>query len=155
MAISVGAKAPPFELESTTGAPISLESLAGKRLILFFYPRDNTPGCTRQAVELGERYEELQAMGVEVLGVSKDSMASHHRFRDKHPIPFPLLTDPGSEVAKAYGAFGTKKLYGKEVEGTIRSTFLIDGDGIVQEVWSPVRVAGHADAVLEAVEKTA
>jgi peroxiredoxin Q/BCP len=151
MAISAGAQAPPFELESTTGAPISLASLAGKRLILFFYPRDNTPGCTRQAVELGAHYEALQAEGVEVLGVSKDSMASHHRFRDKHPIPFPLLSDPDNEVAKAFGAFGTKKLYGKEVQGTIRSTFLIGGDGVVQRVWSPVRVAGHADDVLAAV----
>lgn len=156
MALPVGAKAPSFDLDSTAGGKTSLASLRGRRFVLFFYPKDNTPGCTREAVEFGERYQAFLDLGVEVLGISKDSLASHRRFQEKHPIPFPLLSDPDSAVAKAFGAFGIKKMYGKEIEGTIRSTFLVNEEGVVEGSWSPVRVPGHADAVLaEARERAA
>lgn len=151
MTPSIGDQAPDFTLPSTSGDDLSLASLRGKKVILYFYPRDNTPGCTTESVDFRDRYEEIQKLGAEVVGVSKDSMASHHRFRDKYELPFPLLTDADNEVAKRYGAFGTKKLYGKEVQGTIRSTFLIDEEGKIEKVWSPVRVKGHADAVLAAL----
>lgn len=153
MAISVGEKAPRFELESTAGTA-KLPGL-GKRLVLYFYPRDNTPGCTRQAQGFAEHYKDFRALDTEVWGVSKDSLASHERFKEKFDLPFPLLHDPGSEVARAYGAFGKKKMYGKEVEGTIRSTFVISPEGEVEAVWSPVRVPGHVEAVLEKVRELA
>lgn len=153
MAISVGTKAPHFELDSTAG-PAKLEGLA-KRLVLYFYPRDNTPGCTRQAQGFAEHYEAFQELGVEVWGVSKDSMASHERFKEKYDLPFPLLHDPDNQVARTYGAFGKKKMYGKEVEGVIRSTFVIGPDGEVEAVWSPVRVPGHVEQVLEKVRELA
>lgn len=151
MAISVGEKAPLFELPSTTGAA-KLAGL-GKRLVLYFYPRDNTPGCTRQAQGFAEHHAEFQKLGVEIWGVSKDSMASHERFQGKYELPFPLLVDEGNEVAKLYGAFGKKKMYGKEVEGVIRSTFVIGPDGKIEAVFSPVRVPGHVEAVLEKVRE--
>lgn len=149
MAISVGTKAPRFEVDSTAGR-VKLEGL-GKRLVLYFYPRDNTPGCTREAQAFAEKYEEFAALDTEIWGVSKDSLASHERFKEKYSLPFPLLTDPGNEVARAFGAFGKKKMYGKEVEGVIRSTFVIGPDGEVEAVWSPVKVPGHADEVLAKV----
>lgn len=153
MAISVGTKAPRFEVDSTAGR-LKLEGL-GKRLVLYFYPRDNTPGCTREAQAFAEKYEEFAALDTEIWGVSKDSLASHERFKEKYSLPFPLLTDPGNEVARAFGAFGKKKMYGKEVEGVIRSTFVIGPDGEVEAVWSPVKVPGHADEVLAKVRELA
>jgi len=153
MAISVGTKAPRFEVDSTAGR-VKLEGL-GKRLVLYFYPRDNTPGCTREAQAFAEKYEEFAALDTEIWGVSKDSLASHERFKEKYSLPFPLLTDPGNEVARAFGAFGKKKMYGKEVEGVIRSTFVIGPDGEVEAVWSPVKVPGHADEVLAKVRELA
>lgn len=153
MAISAGAKAPGFELESTAGR-LKLDGL-GKRLVLYFYPRDNTPGCTREAQDFAELYEEFRALGAEVWGVSKDSLASHERFKEKYALPFPLLSDPDNQVARAYGAFGTKKMYGKEVEGVIRSTFVIGPDGEIEAVWSPVKVDGHAEQVLARVRELA
>lgn len=153
MAISVGTKAPRFEVESTAGR-VKLEGL-GKRVVLYFYPKDNTPGCTREAQAFAEKYADFAALGAEVWGVSKDSLASHERFQEKYALPFPLLTDPGNEVARAFGAFGTKKMYGKEVEGVIRSTFVIGPDGKVEAVWSPVKVDGHADEVLAKVRELA
>ncbi|HLV60218.1 MAG TPA: peroxiredoxin [Fredinandcohnia sp.] len=149
MAISVGERAPRFELPSTEGTA-KLDGL-GKRLVLYFYPRDNTPGCTREAQDFAERYEAFRELGVEIWGVSKDSLASHERFRAKFGLPFPLLSDADNAVARVFGAYGTKKMYGKEVEGVIRSTFLVGPDGTIEAVWSPVRVAGHADEVLAKV----
>lgn len=151
MAISVGAKAPRFELESTAG-PAKLGA-HGKRLVLYFYPRDNTPGCTKEAQGFAEHYEAFRALDTEIWGVSKDSMASHERFKEKYDLPFPLLHDPDNELARAFGAFGKKKMYGKEVEGVIRSTFVIGPEGEVEAVWSPVRVPGHVEAVLEKVRE--
>jgi peroxiredoxin Q/BCP len=151
MALTVGTKAPSFDLGSTEGDNVSLRSLAGQRFVLYFYPRDNTPGCTQEACDFRDNMARLQRAGVKVFGVSKDSIRSHEGFREKHELSFPLLSDPDNAAAKAYGAYGEKMMYGKPVVGTIRSTFLIGDDGKVEAAWSPVKVAGHVDAVLAAV----
>ncbi len=150
MAIEVGAKAPQFRLETTEG-PLALSDLRGSKVILYFYPKDDTPGCTREACDFRDSFKRLEGHGAIVLGVSKDSIDSHGRFRQKYGLPFSLASDPGSTVAKTWGAFGTKMMYGKPVVGTIRSTFLIDEQGTVEQVWSPVKVDGHIDSVLAAL----
>lgn len=152
--VEVGTKAPAFALPTTAGGERKLADFRGKRLVLFFYPKDGTPGCTREACGFRDAMATLKRRGAVVVGVSKDSLASHEKFRAKFELPFELLSDVGSTVAKAYGAFGEKKLYGKPVVGTIRSTFLIDAEGIVIARWSPVRVEGHVEAVLAALEGT-
>ena len=149
--LEAGSQAPSFSLPSTSGGDVSLDALRGKKVILYFYPKDDTPGCTQEACDFRDSMARLAGRGAEVYGVSKDSIESHERFRRKFELPFALLTDDGSAIAKAYGAYGKKTLYGKEVEGTIRSTFLIDEQGRIERVWSPVRVEGHVDEVLEAL----
>ena len=148
--LTVGALAPDFELESTDG-PVSLQGLRGSRFILYFYPKDDTPGCTRQACSFRDSMQRLNGHGAVVLGVSKDSIESHNRFREKYGLSFPLASDPEHRVAAAYGAFGPKSMYGKLVTGTIRSTFLIDASGRIERIWSPVKVDGHVDQVLAAL----
>ncbi|AKU90609.1 thioredoxin-dependent thiol peroxidase [Vulgatibacter incomptus] len=148
MALRAGDRAPAFDLPSTSGEKVSLEGLRGRKVVLFFYPKDQTPGCTREACDFRDRYDALRAAGAEVFGISKDSIASHGRFREKQALPYPLLSDADSAVATAYGAFGMKTLYGKQILGTIRSTFLIDEKGMIEAAWSPVKVDGHAEAVL-------
>lgn len=145
-----GQKAPAFSLVSTSGATVTLASLAGRKAVIYFYPRDNTPGCTVEACDFRDREAALRKAGVTVLGVSSDSLKSHDGFRKKHSLPFDLLVDEGNAMAKAWGAHGEKLMYGKKVLGTIRSTFLVDEQGRIAQVWSPVKVAGHADAVLAA-----
>ena len=149
--IQPGDKAPAFTLPSTSGKDISLADLRGKRVVLYFYPRDDTPGCTRESCAFRDALAQIRAAGAEVLGVSKDSLSSHDRFRAKYTLPFDLLSDADNSVAKQYGAYGQKKMYGKDVLGTIRSTFLIDEQGKIARVWSPVKVDGHVDQVLEAL----
>lgn len=149
--LKVAAAAPPFRLESTSGETVTLASLRGKKVVLYFYPKDDTPGCTREACDFKDNLARLKKEGVVVLGVSKDSLAAHEKFRAKYALPFDLLVDAGSEIARAYGAYGKKVMYGKEVEGTIRSTFLIDEQGKITAVWSPVKVDGHVDQVLAAL----
>lgn len=117
-------------------------------MILYFYPKDSTPGCTREACDFRDRTAQLQKAGAVVFGVSKDSLASHEKFIESQELPFELLSDSDNAVGKAYGTFGEKIMYGKKVIGTIRSTFLIDEKGKLAAVWSPVKVDGHADAVL-------
>jgi len=150
MKLTVGAPAPAFHLESTDG-PVSLAALRGSRVVLYFYPKDDTPGCTREACAFRDSMKRLDGHGAVVIGVSKDSVDSHQRFRKKYDLPFALASDPGNEVAKAYGAFGPKNMYGKLVNGTIRSTFLIDAEGRIEHIWSPVKVDGHVDQVLAAL----
>lgn len=149
--LAVASPAPPFKLASTSGETVTLASLRGKKVVLYFYPKDDTPGCTREACDFKDNLARLKKEGVVVLGVSKDSLAAHAKFRAKYSLPFDLLVDTGSEVARAYGAYGKKVMYGKEVEGTIRSTFLIDEQGKIAAVWSPVKVDGHVDQVLAAL----
>ncbi|HEY2510916.1 MAG TPA: peroxiredoxin [Polyangiaceae bacterium] len=153
--LTEGDKAPAFELESDGGEKVSLKGSleSGKLVVLYFYPRDNTPGCTREAQAFTEAKRKLAAAGAMVLGVSKDSIKSHCGFRDKYALNFPLLSDPSLGVHKAYGAYGEKMMYGKKVEGTIRSTFLIGAGAKVLHVWRNVKVDGHVDAVLEAIRE--
>ena len=151
MGLNVGDKAPDFDLPSTTGENISLRSLRGKKVVLYYYPKDQTPGCTREACDFRDRHAALNGSGAVVLGVSKDSLKSHENFREKQDLPFPLLSDPDNAVARAYGAYGEKTSYGKTTMGTIRSTFLIDENGFLERIWSPVKVDGHAEEVLAAV----
>ena len=150
--IKEGQKAPDFVLPSSEGEDVSLKGLRGKPVVLYFYPKDDTPGCTKEACAFRDTYAKLKKKAV-LLGVSPDSVDSHGRFRDKYKLPFPLLADTDKEVAKKYGAFGEKVMYGKKVVGMIRSTFVIDGDGVVRKVFPRVRVDGHADKVLEAVQE--
>lgn len=147
----VGEPAPAFDLPADDGQRYSLAGLKGRRFALFFYPRDSTPGCTTEACDFRDRHAALLAAGVQVLGVSGDDLKSHAKFRSKHALPFPLLSDAGNAVAGAYGAFGEKTLYGRVSQGIIRSTFLVGPDGRIEALWSPVKVNGHAEAVLQAV----
>ena len=151
MALTIGSKAPAFKLASSEGGEVSLAGLRGTRFVLYFYPRDNTPGCTQEACDFRDHFAKLKKAGVPVYGVSKDTVKVHDGFRAKYRLPFPLLSDPDNAVSTAYGAFGKKMMYGKEVQGTIRSTFLIGADGKVEQAWSPVKVKGHVEAVLAAL----
>lgn len=146
-----GDKAPAFSLDSDSGKKISLSDFQGKKLVVYFYPRDNTPGCTREAIAFSGARAAFEKAGATVLGVSKDSIASHCKFRDQHKLSIPLLSDPDLAVHKAFGAFGEKSMYGKKVEGVIRSTFVIDGEGIVTRVFPSVKVDGHEEQVLKAL----
>jgi peroxiredoxin Q/BCP len=153
--IEVGKKAPAFHLDSSDGGKVKLADYAGKIVVLYFYPRDNTTGCTLEAEGFRDALPALTKAGAIVLGVSKDSIASHCKFRDKYALTFPLLSDPDAKVMTSYGAYGAKMMYGKKVEGVIRSTVLIGKDGKVVQHWPKVSVKGHVDAVVAAVEALA
>jgi peroxiredoxin Q/BCP len=150
--IKEGKKAPAFSLEAASGKKVALKDFAGKTLVLYFYPRDNTPGCTTEALAFRDAKDKLDELGATVLGVSKDSIASHCKFIDKYELNFALASDPDGKVLEAYGAWGEKVLYGKKSMGIIRSTVVIDGQGVVRKVFPKVRVAGHVEQVLEAIE---
>ncbi len=150
--IEVGKKAPAFALESADGGKVKLADHAGKVVVLYFYPRDNTPGCTLEAQDFTAALPALAKLGATVIGVSKDSIASHCRFRDKYKLKFPLLSDPEGKVLEAYGAWGDKVMYGKKMKGIIRSTFVIGKDGKIAKAWPKVSVKGHVDEVVEAVK---
>jgi peroxiredoxin Q/BCP len=142
-----GQSAPDFTLPSSEGGEISLHDLRGKKVILYFYVRDATPGCTQQACDFRDNLVRLRNANTEVLGVSDDDIASHEKFRDKHALPFPLLADMDHAVSEAYGVWQLKKQYGREYWGIVRTTFVIDGDGVVRKVFPRVRVKGHVDEV--------
>jgi peroxiredoxin Q/BCP len=146
--IEVGQPAPDFTLATQSGEDVTLSKLRGKPVVLYFYPKDDTPGCTKQACSLRDNWDALQAKGVAVLGVSMDSVASHTKFADKYKLPFPLLSDPEHQVAEAYGVWGEKKLYGRVFLGLKRTTFLIDASGVVQHVWLKPKTEIHAEEVL-------
>jgi len=154
--VQAGSKAPKFDLESDSGKRLSLADFAGTWLVVYFYPKDSTPGCTREAQDFTgkDTLARLKKLGAAVVGVSKDSIKSHCTFRDKYAIRFPLLSDPDLTVHKAYGAFGEKTMYGKKVQGVIRSTFLIGPDGKLARVWKSVKVDGHVAKVLESLQQT-
>ncbi len=146
--LDVGQPAPAFNLPAQDGARVSLASLRGKPVVLYFYPKDDTPGCTKEACSFRDNWESLQAKGVVVLGVSPDTAASHQKFADKYKLPFPLLADEGHQVAEAYGAWGEKNMYGKKITGILRTTYLIGPDGVVKHVWKKPKTDIHAEEVL-------
>lgn len=146
-----GDEAPQFTLPDETGVPVSLSDFAGGGLVIYFYPRAFTPGCTLQACDLRDRHDLFTAAGYSVVGISPDPVSRLARFRDKHDLPFPVLSDQNHKAAKAYGAWGTKRSFGKEYEGIIRSTFVIGPDGRILEAWKNVRSGGHADRLLAAI----
>jgi len=152
MAIEVGKAAPAFALRDAEDREVSLSDFAGKDVVLYFYPRDDTPGCTKEACGFRDAWKELQKLGVVVIGVSPDSAASHQKFRAKYKLPFPLLSDPEKKTMKKYGAFGEKVLYGKKTQGVIRSSVWIGADGKVRRHWARVAKAeAHPEQVLEAL----
>jgi peroxiredoxin Q/BCP len=153
--LEVGKKAPAFALESSEGGTLKLADLAGKPVVVYFYPRDNTPGCTVEAQDFRDAVPQLKKLGVTVLGVSKDSIASHCKFRDRYKLSFPLLSDPDGKVLEAYGAWGDKVMYGKKMKGIIRSTVLIDKTGKIAHHWPKVSVKGHVAEVVEAAKALA
>lgn len=147
--IDVGTKAPDFSLMDAEGKTWTLADFAGKTLVLYFYPKDDTPGCTIEACGFRDEFGGFAKRGVAVVGVSPDSQASHSKFRKKFDLPFILLSDPEKKILLAYGAYGEKTLYGGKVRGVIRSTFVIGGDGVVVKVFPKVTPAGHATKILE------
>jgi len=149
---AAGDEAPDFELVADDGKAVKLADLAGKKVVLYFYPRDNTPGCTREACAFQEKLAAIHERGAVVLGVSRDSTKSHQGFKDKYKLAFPLLSDPDFTVHKAYGAYGTKVMYGKATEGVLRSTVIIDAQGKIAKRFASVKVDGHADQVLAALD---
>jgi peroxiredoxin Q/BCP len=155
MAITLkpGQKAPDFTLETGDGKKLRLSSLRGKKVVLYFYPRDNTPGCTREACAFRDGMPKLAREGAVVLGVSTDSAESHRKFAEKYDLDFPLLADTEKKVAEKYGAWQEKNMYGKKTMGIVRSTFVIDEEGKILEIFPRVRVDGHFDQVLGALKK--
>ena len=151
--IEEGEQAPDFTLMADDGKQVRLSALRGSPVVLYFYPKDDTPGCTRQACAFRDRKAELSLLGAQVLGVSPDVVDSHRKFRDKYGLNFPLLADPDHRVAEEYGAWREKNMYGKKTLGLQRSTFLIDRDGQVAKVWRSVKVDGHDEQVLAALAK--
>ncbi len=146
-----GDAAPPFEGPDQHGHTVRLSDFRGKRLVLYFYPKDNTPGCTAEAVNLKEHHEQLAGEGLAVVGVSPDSVESHRRFAEKYGLPFPLIADPEKKILQAYGVWGEKKNYGRTYMGVHRTTFLIDGEGIITHVITKVKTKDHAAQILQAL----
>lgn len=146
-----GDSAPDFELQSDAGETVRLSDLRGQKVILYFYPKDNTPGCTTEACEFRDRAADLESHGASVLGVSPDSIESHLKFKSKYELPFTLLSDPDHSVAAAYDAWGEKKMYGKTFEGILRTTYVIDEQGVVERVFRKVKAKGHGGQVLSAL----
>ncbi len=144
-----GTRAPDFTLPDKEGKPVSLSDFAGKRIVLYFYPKDGTPGCTRQACAFAGAYGEFEKLGVTVIGVSRDSAAAHKKFAEKNSLPFILLSDPETEVLQAYGVWQEKKLYGKTSMGVVRSTYIIGGDGLVEKAMPRVKPDTNAAEILE------
>ena len=151
--LEAGMKAPDFALNDKDGNKVSLSDFLGKKVVLYFYPKDNTPGCTRQACAFAGAYKEFKEKNVEVIGISRDSVASHVKFAEKHNLPFILLSDPELEAIKAYGVWQEKKLYGKVSMGVVRTTFIIDENGYIEKVMPKVKPDSNAAEILEYLGK--
>ena len=151
--LEVGTKAPEFTLPDKDGNPVSLSDFLGKKVVLYFYPKDNTPGCTKQACAFAASYEGFKAKNEAVIGVSKDSVASHQKFAAKYDLPFLLLSDPELQAIQAYGVWQEKKLYGKVSMGVVRSTYLIDEQGVIARVMPKVKPDTNAADILAALEQ--
>lgn len=150
--LEAGMKAPDFTLKDKEGNTVSLSDFLGKRVILYFYPKDNTPGCTRQACAFAAAYEDLKRKDVTVIGISKDSVSSHQKFAEKHQLPFILLSDPELQAIQAYGVWQEKKLYGKVSMGVVRTTFVIDASGNIEKVMAKVKPDTNASEILQYLE---
>ena len=146
--LSPGDPAPPFALTTDSGETVRLEDLRGRKVVLYFYPKDDTPGCTTEACEFRDQWNEVRSTGAALFGVSPDSVESHQKFKQKYRLPFPLLADPDHRVAEAYGAWGEKSRYGRKAMGILRTTFVIDETGRLSRVFEKVKPEGHAAEVL-------
>ncbi|WP_151671149.1 peroxiredoxin [Nitrincola schmidtii] len=142
-----------FKALATSDMQVSLSELKGRNVVIYFYPKDSTPGCTTEGQDFRDLYAEFQALDTEIFGVSRDSLRSHENFRTKQSFPFQLISDPDEELCKLFDVIKLKKLYGKEYLGIDRSTFLIDKEGVLRKEWRSVKVKGHAEAVLESVKQ--
>ena len=151
MALEIGKKAPDFTLLDQDGEKVKLSDFKGKKVVVFFYPKAMTPGCTREACDFRDEVAAFKKKKVAVLGISKDTPAGQKKFQEKYELPFPLLSDADLEVQKAWGVWGKKNMYGKMVEGTIRTTVIVGADGKVEQVFAKVKVDGHVGSVLEAL----
>lgn len=147
--LEAGIKAPEIVLNDKDGKEVRLSDFAGKRVVIYFYPKDNTPGCTRQACAFKDAFEEYKALGIPVIGISKDTEASHNRFASKYELPFILLADPELKAIQAYDVWQEKKLYGKVSMGVVRTTYLIGTDGLVEKVWAKAKPDTNAGEILE------
>lgn len=150
--VEEGQKAPAFTLTADDGRKVKLSDFKGKPVVIYFYPKDDTPGCTKEACAFRDRHDEITALGAQILGISPDNTASHEKFRDKYQLNFPLLADPDHKVAEAYGAWREKNMYGKISMGIQRSTFIIDPSGNVAKLWKRVKVDGHDEQVIAALK---
>ncbi|ABO54795.1 peroxiredoxin [Burkholderia vietnamiensis] len=151
MSVEVDRQVPDFTAPAT-GGDISLSGLKGRKLVLYFYPKDNTPGCTTEGLQFRDLYPKFTKAGAEVIGVSRDSLRSHDNFKAKLELPFPLISDADEALCTLFDVIKMKKMYGKEVRGIERSTFLIDADGVLRQAWRGIKVPGHVDDVLSAVQ---
>ncbi|MGZ3277113.1 MAG: peroxiredoxin [Caulobacteraceae bacterium] len=151
MTVDVGSKAPAFDMATDTGR-VSLEALKGKTVVLYFYPKDDTPGCTNEGKDFSALLPQFGKAGAVVIGCSKDSVKAHAKFRAKYDLTVELASDPEGQVIDAYGSWVEKSLYGRQYMGIDRSTFVVDGQGVIRAVWHKVKVAGHAEAVLKTVQ---
>ncbi|WP_126220265.1 peroxiredoxin [Burkholderia vietnamiensis] len=151
MSVEVDRQVPDFTAPAT-GGDISLSGLKGRKLVLYFYPKDNTPGCTTEGLQFRDLYPKFTKAGAEVIGVSRDSLRSHNNFKAKLELPFPLISDADEALCTLFDVIKMKKMYGKEVRGIERSTFLIDADGVLRQAWRGIKVPGHVDDVLSAVQ---
>ncbi len=151
--LKIGDKAPDFVGVDQNGNSISLTDFKTNKLILYFYPKDNTPGCTNEACDLRDNYNMWLEKGYKVVGVSPDSIASHQKFISKHDLPFPLIADVDKEIIKSYGAWGPKKLYGREYEGLLRTTFVIDEKGKIEQIFTKVKTKDHTNQILDSLKK--
>ena len=152
MQLKPGDKAPSFKLATDGGRNITLSGLKGQNFVLYFYPKDDTTGCTKEALDFSKNLKNFEKLGVNVVGISKDSVASHDRFKTKYRLKHTLGSDPDIETAQAYGVWGEKTLYGRKYMGMERATFLVDAKGVIREIWRKVKVSGHVDAVLAAAK---
>ena len=149
--VEEGSQAPDFELKSDAGETVKLSQFRGRPVVLYFYPRDDTPGCTKEACAFRDSYDEYLAQDAVILGVSRDGEESHRKFKEKYDLPFTLLSDPDHEVAEAYGVWAEKSMYGRKSMGIVRSTFVIAPDGTIARAMRGIKVPGHSDKVLEAL----
>jgi thioredoxin-dependent peroxiredoxin len=152
-ALAPGDRAPTFKFQTDDRGEISTASLKGTPFVLYFYPKDDTSGCTKEAIGFSEAKKKFESTGVTVIGVSKDSLESHKKFRTKHKLKITLASDPEIETAESYGVWGEKTLYGRKYMGMERATFLVDGKGVIRQIWRKVKVPGHVEAVLAAARE--